>query len=466
MSRSRILDYYLSIGPEWEKWQGKNAYYHCLVRDLVMGMTRPRSRILEIGAGVGDLSELLVRQSETLIGLNYCEELTLWARARVPRARFHTVDIDEIRIPSGFSPDCVIMRNMLDYVHDLSEMAEKLAKILPPDGILIVTTSNPMWASLLRAAARLGLRFPESPRNYITNNDIKNILELQGFCVVEAGMAAPMPKYIPLFSWLMNLLIPEIPVARYIGATQYLCARPIKPRPPLSCSVIIPCHNEEGNIARTVRRVPRMGTTTEVIVVDDGSSDGTRKAVEALMAEDPAVRLVRFDKNRGKAEAVFAGFTAAKGDVVMILDADATVEPEVLPRFFKPIQEGRADFVNGTRLIYPMEKNAMRFMNFLGNKAFCLLASKVLRQRVSDTLCGTKAMLRRDFLDMPRGGADRWGDFALLFGAAKLKLRIREMPLYYQERTSGKSKMRGFVEVWRFLWACWQGWRMLRLGPP
>ena len=109
-----------------------------------------------------------------------------------------------------------------------------------------------------------------------------------------------------------------------------------------------------------------------------------------------------------------------------------------------------------------MRGKAMKVANFLGNKGFCFLASKVIRQRVSDTLCGTKALLKRDFLRMPIGGTERWGDFDLLFGAARLKLRILEIPVHYTERRAGKSKMRAMTEGWRFLWSCLSGWKSLR----
>jgi hypothetical protein len=139
------------------------------------------------------------------------------------------------------------------------------------------------------------------------------------------------------------------------------------------------------------------------------------------------------------------------------------VPPEELPKFVEPIQEGRADFVNGTRLVYPMQGRAMKHANFIGNKVFCYLVSWVLRQRVSDTLCGTKVMLRRDYLRMPIEGTERWGDFDLLFGAARLRLRILEIPVHYHERRAGESKMTAMREVWFFLRACWRGWQTLRL---
>ena len=205
-----------------------------------------------------------------------------------------------------------------------------------------------------------------------------------------------------------------------------------------------------------------MGSKTEIVVSDDGSTDGTRGLVLKIMDTDPRVRLVGVDTNQGKVHAVRAGFDAAKGDVLMILDADMAVPPEELPKFMKPFEDGTATFLNGTRLVYPMEGRAMKILNYVGNKLFCFLVSFILHQRISDTLCGTKAVLKRDYSRMIRGDKERWGDFEMIFGAARLKLRIEEIPIHYDERQAGSSKMKAFLEVWYFLYACLHGWWMLR----
>jgi hypothetical protein len=390
------------------------------------------------------------------------EALTTLARHKHPQFQFDTVDVDQATILPGVAPEYVLLNNMLDYVYDVWDLLESLRPMVTGQTLLVITSNNPLWGPLLRFASWIGQRVPDSPRNFITNRDIRSVLELQGFDVVEAGMALPVPRRIPLLAPLLNTLLPEIPVARYTSSTQYIAARLRVPRGPLHCSVVIPCHNEEHNIAECVQRVPALGSSTEIIVVDDGSTDDTRRQVEQLIRTDQRVRLIANEANHGKANAVRAGFEAARGDVLMILDADMAVRPEELPKFLKPLQNGTADFVNGSRLVYPMHGRAMKFANFLGNKAFCFLVSWIVRQRVSDTLCGTKALLRQDYLRMPRVGKERWGDFDLLFGAARLRLRILEIPVHYHERRRGTSKMRAMREVWPFLGACWRGWQMLR----
>ena len=460
MRRADIREYFERIAPSWEKWRERNSFYHQSMADLIGGMIPPGSRVLELGCGTGDLLASL--KPQRAVGLNFAEGLTERARQKYPELEFHTTGVDSAACPRAFEPDYVVMTNMLDYVYDVWDVVDTLKAGISENTLLIVTTNNPLWAPLLRLASRLGLRVPESARNFITNRDICSVLNLQGFSIVEEGLLLPVPKRVPLLGSLLNAVIPELPAIRFLSSIQYIAARRRVLRPKLSCSVVIPCHNEAENISECVRRVPQLGDWTEIVVVDDGSTDGTRDKVAELMREDPRVRLIVLEKNQGKASAVRAGFFAARGDVLMILDADMAVNPEELSKFLIPLQEGTADFVNGTRLIYPMHGKAMKTANFLGNKGFCFLASKALRQRVSDTLCGTKAFFRRDYLRMPIGGKERWGDFDFLFGAARLKLRILELPVHYTERRAGKSKMRVVVDGWRFLRACVTGWRMLR----
>jgi SAM-dependent methyltransferase len=455
-----LRNYFDAIAPDWEAWRAKNRFYHERVKELVVGAIAPGHRVLDIGSGAGDV--LAAACPSEGLGLNVSERLTELASEKYPALSFHTFDADAVVLPDGFRPDYIVSVNLLDHAYDIYDLFASMRDAVTERTLILITTSNPLWAPVLKLASRIGQRTPHSPRNYITNRDLGSVLNVQGFDVVEAGFALPVPGRVPVLGSLLNAILPDIPVLRYASSTQYLAARPRIARGRLSVSVVVPCHNEEANVAECARRVPNMGGGTEVIFVDDGSTDGTRAAVLRAMERDPRVRLIAYDANHGKANAVRAGFDAARNDVLMILDADMTVDPEDLPKFFAPLQNGTAEFVNGTRLVYPREGRAMPTVNFLGNKAFCFLVSWVLRQRVSDTLCGTKALLRRDYEAMPLSGRDRWGDFDLLFGAAREKLRVLEVPIHYGERVAGESKMNVGSDGVLFLRACLAGWRMLR----
>jgi SAM-dependent methyltransferase len=459
-SLQTLREYYNSLAPDWDAWRSRNRFYHERVKELVAGAVVPGRPVLDIGCGTGDV--LAKVRPSSGVGLNVADRLTQLAREKYPGLRFETFDADKVALPDDFLPDYVVSVNLLDHTYDVFELLASVRDCVSERTLIVLTTSNPLWAPLLRLASRYGKRSPESPRNFITNRDIGSILNVLGFDVVEAGLALPVPERIPIVAGVLNAALPDLPVLRYASSVQYVAARPRIGREGLSVSVVIPCHNEERNVAACAARVPDMGGATEIIFVDDGSMDRTRDAVVEVMERDPRVRLIAYDTNHGKANAVRAGFDAARNDVLMILDADMTVAPEDLPKFLAPLQAGTAEFVNGTRLVYPMEGQAMPTANFVGNKAFCLLVSWVLRQRVSDTLCGTKALLRRDYEAMPSSGRDRWGDFDLLFGAARERLRILEIPIHYRERVAGESKMNVRRDGPMFLRTCFEGWRMLR----
>lgn len=457
MNKEAIRKHFDSIAPDFDRYKLRNRYYHSGIKKLVSSIVPEGGKVLEVGCATGDLLDC-VKAKEGL-GVDFSERMVRIAGEKYPGLKFRTMDAENLDLNDKF--DYVIMSNLLDYLEDIWSVLGEAKKVLTSDGKIIITTVNPVWEPIFRLGQKLNLKTPDTARNFITNKDIINLLELGGFEIIKEGLGMALPKYIPVISRFFNFLMPELPGLRQLCVMQYIVAKIKRPRRELSCSVIVPCHNEEGNVESLLRRTPKMGKFTELIVVDDGSTDRTAEKVNQEINRDLEVKLISYKPNRGKGHAVKVGFDNARGEVIMILDADMAVMPEELPRFFRLFEEGLADFVNGTRLIYPMEKKAMPIINYVGNKIFNLILSWLMEQRVSDTLCGTKALFKKDYKNI-RMKDTSWGDFDLLVGAGKLCLKIREMPVHYKERTAGESKMKVFKHGWVLLGVCWRGLRELK----
>jgi glycosyltransferase involved in cell wall biosynthesis len=318
------------------------------------------------------------------------------------------------------------------------------------------------------------MKVPRTEQNWLSIADVRNLLTLAGFEALETHRIVLLPKYIPLLSGFLNRFCARLPFLSKLCMTQVVVARmlppPISPGE-LSVSVVIPCKNEKGNVEEAVRRIPELAGRTEILFCDDQSTDGTAEEVLRVQAAYPD-KNIRLECGPGvcKSRNVWTGFNAATGDILMILDADLTTIPEELPYFIDVIASGQAEFVNGSRLVYPVPKGAMNGANMLGNKFFSVAFTYLLGQRVKDTLCGTKVLWRNDWERIKPflgtwGTEDRWGDYELLFGAAKLNLKILDLPVHYQERIYGSTKM---TKVFRnglvMLKMCWHGFLKLKLG--
>jgi hypothetical protein len=321
---------------------------------------------------------------------------------------------------------------------------------------VIVTYYNFLWEPLLSLGERIGMKMPIQQQNWLGMQDLANLLELNHFEIVRRSTAQLLPVHVPGLTPLVNRYLSGMPGLRHFALTQLFVAKlsgsggPIPTRN-YSCSVIVPCKNERGNIDDIVARTPEMGKWTEIIFVDGNSNDGTVEAISRHIESKTRDRLslIHQGNGKGKGDAVRRGFAAARGDVLFILDADLTVAPEDLPKFYAVLAEGRGEFVNGSRLVYPMENEAMRFLNSVGNKLFGLALSGILEQQLKDTLCGTKVLFRHDYEKIARergffGEFDPFGDFDLLFGAAKQNLKIVELPVHYGARTYGETKISRF----------------------
>ena len=454
--------YSFALTKNLDFWKEKNWYYHNLLRQIFKKYIPEGSKVLQIGYGLGDALAALYPQKA--MSIDEDEELIDISKRRFPSIQFIKAKPEEVIVKGKY--DYVIIPNSVAHFYDIQTVLEKTLKVLSKNSKVVMTATNPRWEQIFYILEKLKLKRPEDSRNWLRLADLRNIFEISGYDVEESGYSILIPAHIPFFSNLVNNFIKGSGFLAQFCVEEYIVARKAKLRRKknLSCTVLIPCYNEEENIKQAIATVPKMGTKTEILVVDDGSSDKTAQVVKRVMKKNKNLKLISYKPNQGKGYAVKKGFDAVVTDTMMIQDADMTVPPEELPRFFNLIAEGKADFVNGTRMIYPMEEEAMRQLNLVGNLIFSWIFSWLLGQKVTDTLCGTKALFKRDYKKIKMGG-ESWGDFDLLFGASENKLKIVDLPVHYKKRVAGKSKMKAFKHGLVLAKMCIVGLWRLKLMP-
>jgi hypothetical protein len=347
--------------------------------------------------------------------------------------------------------DYVLLNGRLHYERDIQNYLHRLRARVDERTRVVITYYSSLWRPILWVATRLRLRSKSPEVNWLAHSDIENLLALTDFEPIRRDPKVLLPVYLPLLSNLVNRYLAPLPLLRELCLVNVLVARPLVRRDAASVpsvSVVVPARNEAGNIEAIVQRLPRMGPNDELIFVEGGSRDDTWQRIQTVAARYGSERriVVAQQDGKGKGDAVRKGFGLATGDILMILDADITVPPEDLPKFYRAIVENKGEFINGSRLVYPMEKRAMRFLNMLANKFFAVAFSFVLGQRFKDTLCGTKVLTRANYLRLARnrsyfGDFDPFGDFDLIFGAARMGLKIIEVPIVYRERTYGETNI-------------------------
>jgi ubiquinone/menaquinone biosynthesis C-methylase UbiE/glycosyltransferase involved in cell wall biosynthesis len=488
--KERVRTYYDSLAPVRNEWYQRNRYYHNHIEAEVRSLIPPGASVLELGCGTGNL--LAAVQPRRGVGLDISPRMVEAARRNHPNLEFQVADVEDLQL-HGATFDYVIASDIVGELGDIAAMLEGARAACHGDSRLLITFHNPALEGFLRAAQRLRLAMPPARQNWVGQKVMANLLELGDYRLETLTHSLLVPKYIPLVSSWVNRRVSGKKPFRYVDLVNVIVARPIVPRPEakqLSATVLIPCRNEVGNIEGAIDRIPELGVHTEILFVDGSSTDGTKEKIEEMIQRWRGEKDIRLllqvpdaDYSRpvvhpdaptkmlrlGKGDAVRKGFEVANGDVLIILDADLTVPPEDLPRFFLPIATGKADLVNGTRLVYPMEKRAMRFINYLGNWFFSVLFTWLLEQPIRDTLCGTKALNKSSYQKIKEGRAyfgefDPFGDFDLLFGAARQNLRIIEVPVRYRRRTAGVSKVRVSTHGWLLLAMSLIGFRRLKLA--
>lgn len=359
------------------------------------------------------------------------------------------------------SYDYVVISDVLGYVYDIERLFADARQALKDDGRIVVTQYSALWEPVLRLASRLGLRMPSIEQNWISQIDLKSFLGLAGFEVVSSGSKLLCPVYIPLVSHFFNAYIANIFPFNRLGLIHYAVARkspalPRKENP--SITIVVPARNEAGTIKKIADELPALGSFTEVIFIEGNSTDDTLAAIKKVVDEYRGPLRLKYgvQSGKGKGDAVRKGFDMATGDILSIFDADMTVPPEEMPKFYKAIAENRGEFINGSRLVYPMEKQSMRLLNFFGNKFFSYAFSTILGQTLKDTLCGTKVLWKKDYEAIQQnraffGDFDPFGDFDLIFGAAKQNLKIIDLPVHYKERKYGTTNISRWKHGWLLL---------------
>lgn len=457
--RQKLIDSFDALAPTRARWVARNAYYHRELARTFAFIIPPGSRVLEVGCGTGQLLNAL--QPSRGVGLDFSPGMIREAQARHPHLKFAVDDIENLQCDEKF--DYVVVSDLIGFLHDVQRSFENLQRVCTPRTRVVISFYNYLWEPVLRWGEHFNLKPRQPVQNWLGNADLDNLLDLAGFEVVRRAQRLLLPKGIPLLAWLCNRWLVNLPVLRHFSLVSVIVARP-KPLPAHSqptVSVVIPARNERGNIQAAVERTPVMGARTELVFVEGNSTDGTAEEIQRVIAAFPQrdIKFIPQGAGRGKGDAVRKGFAAATGDVLMILDADLTVIPEELPKFYTALVQGRGEFVHGSRLVYPMEDQAMRFLNILGNKFFSLAFSYLLDQRFKDTLCGTKVLYKTDYDKIAAnrhyfGDFDPFGDFDLIFGAAKLSLKIVEIPIHYGARTYGTTNISRFRHGWLLLRMC------------
>jgi hypothetical protein len=347
----------------------------------------------------------------------------------------------------------VVLIGALNHVEDVYSALEGVATSWSPETRLINISYNRLWRPFV-AGLRLFTRDSSATENWVPPGELENLLEQSGFEVIERRFAVLLPVPVPLLSRFVNRWLAPLPVLRLFCVYNVVVARPvrsIRPSDP-SVSIVIAARNEEGNIASLLERIPKLADRQEIIFVEGGSTDNTWEAIQRTVgspnSSGSSVKVFK-QTGKGKGDAVRLGFEKSTGDILIILDADISVPPEELTRFIDLLRTNSCEFANGSRLVYPMEKEAMQFLNLIGNRLFGVVFTFLLGQPVRDTLCGTKALWANDYQRIAAqrsyfGDFDPFGDFDLLFGASRLHLKIRDVPVHYKERIYGSTNISRF----------------------
>jgi SAM-dependent methyltransferase len=462
---AEVKRFYEENHDSLERARRSRRYFYDSLTSAIRTRVPPGQHVLDLGCGSGHLLAA-VRPSRG-VGVDISSRAVAAARQAHVGSHLHffegnAADADLLgQLGGPFDYVCLV--NVATHLTDVQAALEALHPVLHARSRLLIYSYSRVWQPALRLAEILGLKHEAPPEAWLPSEEVAGMLSLADFEVVRLDYQVILPVGVPVLSDLVNRYVGRLPLVEPLSLMYGFIARPAPhrfagaraSRP--STSVVIPCRNEAGHIRPLVKRLPDLGPNSEFLFVEGGSTDDTEATIRDVIAESPErpFRLLK-QAGQGKGDAVRLGFSQARGEVLVILDADMGVAPEAVPRFVEALVRGKGEIVNGSRMVYPMEGRAMRFLNLLANKLFAALFSWVLGQQVRDTLCGTKALYREDYEGIARnrsffGDFDPFGDFDLLFGGARLNLQIVDVAVRYHERRYGETNISRFRHGWLLL---------------
>ena len=447
------------LAPERDRWIARNTYFHNEDIRYMRFLIPEGLSVLDLGCGTGQL--LAALKPARGVGIDFSSGMIDVARRNYPDLEFRVGDIEDPSVLAALDGpfDVIVLSDTIGSLDDCEGMIGNLHGLCSRDTRLVIAYYSYLWEPVLMLAEKLGLKMPQESQNYLSAEDIAEILALADFEAIRREWRQLVPVRLFGLGPLLNCYIGTLPLIRRACLRNIIVARSLDARGlgAPSTTVVIPCKNERGNIEPAVQRLPQFCDDLEILFVEGGSQDGTLEEIHRVIAAYPErdVKVIQQDQS-GKGNAVRKGFSVARGEVLMILDADLTVPPEWLPRFYLAVVEGKGEFINGTRMIYPLEKQAMRFLNYIANRVFSWLFTWLLNQRFTDTLCGTKVLSKLNYEKIAAnrayfGDFDPFGDFDLIFGATKLNLKVLEVPVRYGARTYGETQISRFAHGWLLL---------------
>ena len=451
MKKEDIRNFYVKTAASRSKWEKMNRFYHKSLEGYIASIIPEGKRVLEIGCGNGNL--LNTTKPLYGVGIDFAPAHIETASQRYPDLIFKVDDVEELQLNDIF--DYIILSDLTNCLWDVQTAFHNLKKLCHAQTRIVISQYNYVWEPILRSGEFFSLKLKQPAQNWFSNGDTCNLLELEGYQVIKIERKLMFPKYIPIINLIFNKFLANLPIFNRLDLVNLIIARPLlSDNQQYSVSIVVPARNEKGNIENAVKRTPAFGTHQEFVFIEGHSSDNTLEEMRRVKAAypDKDIKVLR-QSGKGKGNAVREAFEAAKGEILMILDADLTMPPEELPKFYDALRYNKGEFINGSRLVYPMDKNAMRFLNLLGNKFFGMFFTYLLGQRLKDTLCGTKVLYKKDYDQITRnrhyfGDFDPFGDFDLIFGAAKLNLKITEIIIRYRDREYGSSQINRFSHGW------------------